>query len=159
MTTTAQGPTSTATDADAAVVAEFFDAYRAQDIETMTDLCADVAEFDYPPFESWGKQRVIRGYGKVGTVGKVLWTGLVVNFPDLTNTVHNIVSDGDGNVAVEVTIGGTQSGDWGPITSKGQAFAVPHLFLFHVSDGRIDKIKAYWDNALLCRQLGHLEVD
>ena len=52
----------------------------------MTDLCSDNADFSYVPFEVWGKQRVLRGDGKVKTVGKTIWTGLIASFPDLTNT-------------------------------------------------------------------------
>ena len=61
----------------AGVVTEFFDRYRAHDVEGMTDLCAMNAAFSYPPVELWGKQRVLRGDGKVRTIGKPLWTGLI----------------------------------------------------------------------------------
>jgi len=54
------------------VVTAFFDAYRAHDVERMVELCADNADFHYVPFEVWGKQRVIRGDGKVRTIGKVI---------------------------------------------------------------------------------------
>ena len=60
----------------AAVVTEFFDRYRAHDVDGMTELCSVNAGFSYVPVELWGKQRVLRGDGKVGTVGKPLWTGL-----------------------------------------------------------------------------------
>ena len=49
---------------------------------------------------------------------------------------------------------------WGFIRPVGQTFAEPHLFIFHVSaDGLIDSITAYWNNASISQQLGHLEVD
>jgi ketosteroid isomerase-like protein len=154
----------TAGGADAATaqaqVESFFDAYREHDVETMVDLCDDMAEFHYVPVEIWGKQRVIRGDGKVRTVGKVLWTGLIDAVPNLTNEVTSISADGDGNVAAEVVIGGTQSKDWGPIGTQGRHYDLPHLFLFHVNgDGLIDRITAYWDGADFNQQLGRLEVD
>ena len=52
------------------VVTAFFDAYRDQDVERMVELCTDNADFHYVPFELWGRQRVIRGDGKVRTIGK-----------------------------------------------------------------------------------------
>ncbi len=55
------------------VITAFFDAYRAHDLERMVELCSDNADFHYIPFEGWGRQRVIRGDGKVRTIGKVLW--------------------------------------------------------------------------------------
>lgn len=142
------------------VVAAFFDAYRRQDVDGMADLCTENAEFEYVPFEMWGRQRVMRGAGKVATIGKALWTGMIGAFPDLTNTVRSITADDDGNVAAEVVISGTQSGPWGTIANRGRSFSEPHLFVLHVNgEGLIDAIAGYWDCAGVSRQLGHLEVD
>ena len=42
----------------------------------------------------------------------------------------------------------------------GQSYTEPHLFVLHVdADDKIDSITAYWDNASIYKQLGHLEVD
>jgi hypothetical protein len=54
------------------LVQGFFDAYRAHDVEAMVSLCSEGADFHYVPFEIWGKQRVLRGDGKVRGIGKVL---------------------------------------------------------------------------------------
>lgn len=144
----------------AAVVIEFFDRYRAHDVEGMTELCGINADFSYVPFEVWGKQRVLRGDGKVGTVGKAIWVGLINSFPDLTNTVHSVVANDDGDVVVEVDIGGTQQLPWGSVAASGHPYSEPHLFVFHVdNDVIIDNITAYWDNAGISTQLGHTEVD
>jgi predicted ester cyclase len=126
----------------------------------MVRVCSDCADFHYVPFEIWGKQRVLRGDGKVRSIGRVLWTGLIESFPDLTNEVTSIQADPDGNVAVEVTIRGTQAKVWGAIANQGKAFAVPHLFMFRVgASGLIDRISAYWDGADFNRQLGRVEID
>lgn len=141
-------------------VRAFFDAYRARDVERMTELCAGNADFRYVPFEVWGRQRVLHGDGKVGTVGKAIWTALIDAFPDLTNAVATIRADGQGNAAAEVTIGGTQAKDFGVIACAGGHYDLPHLFLFHVNDeGLIDDLVAYWDNVHWKSQLGWLEVD
>ncbi|HEY0449987.1 nuclear transport factor 2 family protein [Actinophytocola sp.] len=154
MTTTAETTTTAAE-----VVTAFFDAYNRHDVDAMTELCSDNADFSYIPFEVWGKQRVIRGDGTVGTVGKVLWSGLINSFPDLFNEVHTLDAN-DHDVVVTCDIGGTQQIAWGPIAAQGKKFSEPHLFLFHVDgDGRIDGIRAYWNGAGINRQLGHLEVD
>ncbi|NKQ57683.1 ester cyclase [Amycolatopsis sp. K13G38] len=142
------------------VVAEFFDRYRERDVVAMTDLCSDNCDFSYIPFEVWAKQRVVRGDGKVRTIGRVIWSGLINAFPDLGNTIHHIDGNDEGDVVVACDITGTQQSAWGFIGSQGQYFAEPHLFIMHVGpDGLIDSIKAYWDNAGVNRQLGHLEVD
>lgn len=149
-------PEKTATE----VVTDFFDAYRAHDVERMVDLCTDTAHFRYVPFENWARQRVVRGGGYVHSIGKVLWTALIDAFPDLSNTLHFATADGDGNVAAEVSIEGTQGKDFGVLRNAGGHYDLPHVFLFHVDgQSRIDDIVAYWDSADWYRQLGHLEVD
>lgn len=143
-----------------AVVRELFDRYRAHDVDGMMELCTVNADFAYPAYEVWGKQRVLRGDGKVVTVGKPIWNGLITAFPNLTNTVHRIDANNDGDVVVKVSIGGTQQSAWGYIQPQGQAYNEPHLFVLHVDeDGLIDSIAGYYDNAGICRQLGHAEVD
>lgn len=144
----------------AETVSQFFAAYRDHDVATMADLCADNADFHYLPVEIWGKQRVIRGDGKVHGIGRVIWAGLITAFPDLSNEITSLSASADGTTVAEVMLSGTQSGPWGVIASRGQRFALPHLFALHVnSDGLIDRISAYWDNASFYRQLGHAEVD
>jgi ketosteroid isomerase-like protein len=147
-------------EAAAQVVTEFFSRYRAHDVDGMTDLCAINAEFSYVPFEMWGKQRVLRGDGKVNTVGKTMWAGLINSFPNLSNTVHTVTANDDGDVVAEVDIEGTQQLAWGLVAPAGKHFREPHLFVFHVdADLLIDGIRAYWDNGSISQQLGHIEVD
>ena len=142
------------------VVTAFFDAYRDQDVERMVELCADNADFHYVPFELWGRQRVIRGDGKVRTIGKVIWTTLIDSFPDITNRIIYITSDDQGSVAAEVMISGTQAKPFGLVGCQGLHYDLPHVFLLRVGkDGLIEEITAYWDSADWYRQLGRLEVD
>jgi len=142
------------------VVTAFFDGYRDQDVERMVELCTENADFHYIPFELWGRQRVIRGDGKVGTIGKVIWTTLIDSFPDITNKIMSITADDQGNVATEVMISGTQAKPFGMIGSLGLHYDLPHVFLFRVGkEGLIEEITAYWDTADWQRQLGWLEVD
>jgi predicted ester cyclase len=147
-------------DRSEATVRRFFEAHRDHDVEIMADCCADGAAFSYVPVEWWGRQRVVRGDGMVGTVGKALWTGLFEAFPDLTNEVTSVVADGNGNVAAEVVLSGTQSGNWGTIGNRRRRFSLEHLFVFRVGDrGLIERVAAYWDDAELRRQLGAADVD
>ena len=158
MTELTQRPRTAASAA--AVVAEFFDRYRAYDVDGMTDLCSTNADLCYVPVERWGKQRVLHGDGKVRTVGKPLWTGLIVSFPDLTNTVHTITSNDDGDVVAQVDIEGTQQLPWGLIAPAGRHYRQPHLFIFRVGpDLLIDSITAYWCQAQLYRRLAVKRYD
>jgi ketosteroid isomerase-like protein len=153
--------TTTEVRSPAQTVEAFFDAYRRHEVDEMTDLCTPNADFSYVPVEIWGRQRVVRGDGKVATIGKTLWTGMITSFPDLWNSVASVHSSVDGSVVVaEVTIGGTQASAWTNISARGGSFAEPHLFVFRIGeDGLVDGITAYWNNASISRQLGHLEID
>src|ERR1039458_4489632 len=111
MTTTQARTAETA----AGGVTEFFDRYRAHDVNGMADLCSINADFAYVPVEMWGKQRVLRGDGKVATIGKPLWTGLILVCPDLTNSGRSVIANDGGDVVAEVDIGGTQQLAWGMI--------------------------------------------
>jgi ketosteroid isomerase-like protein len=142
------------------VVTAFFAAYAAQDVERMVELCTDNADFNYMPVEAWARQRVVRGNGKVRTIGKVFWTTLIDSFPDLTNKVTYITADEDGQMAAEVVISGTQVKAFGTIGSQGMHMDLPHLFILRVNEeGLIEAITGYWDSADMFRQLGRLEVD
>lgn len=145
----------------ARVAAEtFFDAYREQDVDRMVELCTPGAEFRYVPFEVWLRTRVVRADEKVVTVGKPIWTHLIDCFPDLSNELHSITADDDGNVAVEVTIGGLQARDFGMIKCLDKRYALPHVFLLHVDgEGLIDRVVAYWDTADWYEQLGKVQAD
>ena len=144
----------------AEVVAGFFDRYEAHDVEGMTGLCSMNADISYVPVELWGKQRVLRGDGKVRTVGKPLWAGLIDSFPDLSVTVHTISGNDEGDVVAQVDIEGTQQRPWGLVAPAGRHYREPHLFVFHVgTDLLIDSITAYWNDASISQQLGHHEVD
>src|SRR5260370_27451105 len=138
----------TLSPSEGAVIAAFFEAYRAHHLERMVELCSDNADFHYIPFEVWGRQRVIRGDGKVRTIGKALWATLIDAFPDLTNEVTSIIADEEGNVAAEVVISGTQAKPYGTIANQGLHYNLPNIFLFPVGkDGLIDAATGYRDTA------------
>lgn len=48
-------------------------------------------------------------------------------------------------MVAEVPIGGTQKKDFLSIPSR-RAYALAHVFIFRMADGRIQQIAAYWDN-------------
>jgi hypothetical protein len=143
-----------------AVVMEFLDRYRAHDVEGMADLCSLNADFSYVPVELGGKQRVQRAQGGVRSTGKVIWTGLLSSFPDLSLTLLTINANDEGDVVAQIDFEGTQERPWGFVTSTGRHFLEPHLFIFHVGEDQlIDGITAYWNDASISQQLGHREID
>jgi steroid delta-isomerase-like uncharacterized protein len=136
--------------ADAAGTAkQFFDAYRARDVDAMAALFTKDATFAYVPFGEGGTGRVLEK-------GVPTWRGLIDAFPDLRNEVKQVWQDAPGNTAfVDVYIGGTQTKDAFGIPNKGQKFWLRHMFVVTTNDARkITDITSYWDNATWFSQLG-----
>ena len=131
----------------AAVVTEFFGRYRAHDVDGMTDLCSVNADFSYVPVELWGKQRVLRGDGKVCTVGKPLWTGLIASFPNLSNIVHSVTSNDDGDVVAQVDVEGTQKLAWGLVALEVWPTVFGAVLLVYGQLWRIDRLGIFYDQS------------
>ena len=141
-------------------VNDFFDFYRKHDVDGMVSLCTENARFNYVPFESWGKQRVVRGTGHVNGIGKAIWATFIDSFPDLSNKVNYVDSDENGNAVAEVIIGGRQKKPFGTIGNLGKEYKLPHIFVFKFDENeKIDIIKGYWDGTDLFKQLGRNEID
>ncbi|MCA7980449.1 nuclear transport factor 2 family protein [Burkholderia cepacia] len=128
-------------------VAAFFDRYRRHDIEGMLTLFAPDATLDYVP---------IGVTGRADVQGKAIWAALLDAFPDLHNEVDAIHADDAGRHATaEVTIGGTQVREFAGIQNRGRTFSLRHAFVFEFdTDGRIERLAAYWDNVRLFEDLG-----
>ncbi|PLP98529.1 nuclear transport factor 2 family protein [Cupriavidus pauculus] len=131
-------------------VATFFARYRAHDIGGMLSLFAPGAQIDYVP---------ILLSGPVDETGRSIWRTLIDGFPDLSNQVTAIYSDGDRRTVVaEVIMSGTQARDVLGIANRAQSFSLPHVFIVRVdSQARIEFMRAYWDNATLYAALSHAE--
>ena len=125
----------------------FVFAYAEQDMARMMDLCDTEGEVWFMPLGEDGR-------GKIGELGKGLWTTLMDCFPDLCNTVDSAALDRDGQVRCLVTISGKQAKDFAGIASKGKVFNSEHIFIFHHnSAGKIDRIHIKWDHADFTKQL------
>lgn len=147
-------------EAGVAAVEEFFAQHKKRNVTAMAELCAPRSHFDYIPFVSHDKQRVVRGQGYVNGVGRTVWGLGFRAFPDMSNKVNEIFADDDGNVVAEVTISGTQAAPYLTVASVGKKYSERHLFRFHVDkSGKIDDVIAYYDAAGVNGQLGHDELD
>jgi|GEM_PF-385421 len=126
----------------------FMHAYASHDMDQMMHLCD-------PNGEVWFKSLGEAGRGKIGELGKAIWSGLIDCFPDIENTVHAAVTDAEGRVRCQVLISGTQAKDFADIPNKGLRFGSDHIFIFHLNEqNKIDRIQIEWDHEDLKRQLG-----
>lgn len=127
---------------------QFMFAYQQRNVDRMLSFCDTEGSVHFLPLGEGGK-------GKIGELGKAIWTSLIDAFPDIDNTLDAAVAEGDDQVRCQVVIRGTQAKDFGGITSKGQTFDSDHIFVFRLNQhNKINSITVSWDNQDLCKQLG-----
>lgn len=127
----------------------FMFAYEEQAIDRMLDLC----DLDG---EVWFKPLGEDGRGKIGELGKGIWTALIDSFPNLNNTVDSAILEPDGSIRCQVVIRGKQTKDFAGIETKGGEFNSEHIFIFqHDPKGKINRIHIEWDHADFQQQLSH----
>ena len=125
---------------------QFMFAYQQKNVDRMLSFCDADGEVFFKPLGDAGK-------GKIGELGRGIWTALCDSFPDIHNTVDAIVSDGD-SVRCQVMISGTQVKDFAGIPSKGGHFDSDHIFIFQLNDeNKIDRIEIEWNHEDFVRQL------
>jgi predicted ester cyclase len=126
----------------------FMFAYQQKNIDKMLSFCDPAGEVHFKPLGDAGK-------GKIGELGKAIWTLLIECFPDIDNTVDAAVAEDGDSVRCQVVIRGTQAKDFAGITNKGKSFDSDHIFIFHLNDqNKIDSIEISWDHEDFKRQLG-----
>lgn len=125
----------------------FMFAYQQRDVEKMLRFCNPQGEIYFKPLGEAGK-------GKIGELGKGIWTSLIDCFPDIDNTVDAAIAEDGDAVRCQVVIRGTQQKDFADIPNQGKHFDSDHIFIFHLNDDRkIERIEVEWDHADLKRQL------
>jgi steroid delta-isomerase-like uncharacterized protein len=133
------------------IAIQWFDRYRAQDVDGMVAMFTPDAIIEYVPLDLSANPEQLATNG---------WCVLIDAFPDLTNEVRHIWQDTAENVAfVDVYIGGTQRQDAFGIPNQGQKYWLRHLFILEVNDaGKIIKMTAFWDSVTWYQQLGKTQL-
>ena len=126
----------------------FMFAYQQRDVDKMLSFCNPEGEVYFKPLGDSGK-------GKIGELGKAIWTSLIDCFPDIDNTVDAAIAEDGDTVRCQVVIRGTQAKDFAGIPNKGKSFDSDHIFIFRLNPtGKIERIEIEWDHADFQRQLG-----
>ena len=97
--------------------------------------------------------------GKAEVVGRHYFEQLTSAFPDLSVRVRRLFVGNDGTAVAQVTIEGTQAADFFGIINQEKFMDLDQVWFLHVTDGAIDRIKAYWCQNQLYRRLGVKRLD
>ncbi len=125
----------------------FFTAYDDLDTARMIGLAAPDATVHFLPLGDGGR-------GSFWEFGKVVWDLLIDCFPDISNTVDSLHTEGN-IVTAKVTIGGTQAKEFMGLSSNGLSFNSDHVFVFRFNEAdQIQDLTINWNHAGFVKQLG-----
>jgi len=97
--------------------------------------------------------------GDAEVVGRHYFEQLTSAFPDLSVRVRRLFVGNDGTAVAQVTIEGTQAADFFGIINQEKFMDLDQVWFLHVTDGAIDRIKAYWCQNRLYRRLAVKRLD
>lgn len=132
------------------LVQTFFAKMDAGDVEGMLALVAPEAPVNLIPLQL---------QGSASEVGRDYFQQLASAFPNLQVRVRRLFVGSDNTAVAEVTIEGNQAADFFGILNQEKLMDLDQVWLLHVGDGAIDRIKAYWCQNRLYRRLGVKRLD
>jgi hypothetical protein len=97
--------------------------------------------------------------GSASEVGRDYFQQLASAFPNLQVRVRRLFVGSDNTAVAEVTIEGNQAADFFGILNQEKLMDLDQVWLLHVGDDAIDRIKAYWCQNRLYRRLGVRRLD
>ena len=125
------------------ITQEFFTAYDNHDFERMLSLCADGAQGRYLPL---GRESVMPIRGGLDQV----WKALITAVPKFRCEAVEILSTEGNSVTVQAIMSGPIQPDPLGIAKDGGDVSICHCYIIrYTSDGKINYLDCYWDNAVL----------
>ncbi|WP_227352869.1 ester cyclase [Haladaptatus salinisoli] len=121
------------------------DVFAEGNLDLLDELYAEDA-VEHTPF---GEQR-----GRAAI--RESFEGFLAAFPDITQTVEDVVAEGD-TVAVRITSRGTHEGEFVGIEATGKEIEVQQTAFVRIEDGKIAERWLLPDNLGLLRQIGVVE--
>ena len=99
-------------------------------------------------------------HGPMAADGACYLRELARAFPDLLVRVRRLFVTADRTAVAEITIEGTQAGDFLAVANQEKHFDLDQAWLLEVTpDDRIRAVTAYWDQNQLYRRLGVKRLD
>ncbi len=128
----------------------FFARMDAGDVEGTLALIAPEAAVTLIPLQM---------QGSANEVGRDYFQQLAHSFPNLQVHLRRLFVGNDNTAVAEITIEGNQAADFFGILNQEKLMDIEQVWLLHVGDGVIDRIKAYWCQNRLYRRLGVKRLD
>jgi ketosteroid isomerase-like protein len=130
---------------------EFFGRLQAGEVDEILGLMTPEATASLVPL-NW--------HGPMAAGGAAYLRELSRSFPDLVVRVRRLFVTGDDTAVAEITIDGTQAGDFLAVVNTEKHLDLDQAWLLKVTpDDRISAVTAYWDQNQLYRRLGVKRLD
>jgi ketosteroid isomerase-like protein len=99
-------------------------------------------------------------HGPMAAGGASYLRELSRSFPDLVVRVRRLFVTGDDTAVAEITLDGTQAGDFLAVVNQEKHLDLDQAWLLKVTpDDRISAVTAYWDQNQVYRRLGVKRLD
>jgi predicted ester cyclase len=99
-------------------------------------------------------------HGPMTADGAYYLRELARSVPDLLVRVRRLFVTGDNTAVAEITIDGTQAGEFLAVANQEKQFGLDQAWMLTVTpDDRISAVIAYWDQNQLYRRLGVKRLD
>jgi steroid delta-isomerase-like uncharacterized protein len=133
------------------VAREFFDHMQAGEVDKILGMVTPEATVALVPL-------AVRG--SMAAEGAAYLRELATAFPDLLIRVRRLFVTSDNTAVAEITVDGTQAGDFLGVVNTEKHFDLDQAWLVEVApDDRISAVTAYWDQNQLYRRLGVKRLD
>jgi len=123
----------------------FVDAMNKHDADLLGSVCNEDAvatELAFPDEHFTGRKNIVEGYRE-----------LFEAFPDCDTKILSTIADENG-VVFEVTWVGTNTADFRGTPATNKKITLPISYVFHMKDGKINKIREYYDELTYEQQSG-----
>jgi steroid delta-isomerase-like uncharacterized protein len=130
---------------------KFFGHLEAGEVDEILGMVAPDATVSLVP---------LNRHGPMAADGACYLRELARAFPDLLVQVRRLFVTGDNTAVAEITIRGTQAGDFLAVANQEKQFDLDQAWMLRVTpDDRISAVIAYWDQNQLYRRLGVKRLD
>jgi ketosteroid isomerase-like protein len=130
---------------------KFFGHMQAGQVDAVLGLTTPDATVSLVPLD-W--------HGLMAADGQRYLHELARAFPDLVVRVRRLLVTADGTAVAEITIEGTQAGDFLAVANQEKQFDLDQAWMLTITpDDRICAVVAYWDQSQLYRRLGVKRLD
>ena len=130
---------------------KFFGHMQAREVEEILGLMTPDAVVSLVP---------LNRHGPMAEHGAYYLRELASAFPDLLVRVRRLFVTADRTAVAEITVEGTQAGDFLAVTNQEKHFDLDQAWMLTITpDDRISAVVAYWDQNQLYRRLGVKRLD